>query len=252
MILSSLLLSLIQVLFVTWFVIRTIRKYSSVFLLKKSALTKIGTGLLCITFTFSLSFDPHSPLFFTPSAFVFLLMFALPFVITRALENRCQNGFQRFIDGVVLDMKCGKSLLSAFKQQSSKLPDNLNAFLQDRLLKDGSNHTVSPALSLKSVSIYISEFQKIASQNARQLDRLVHLQKQMRLDALLRHRSSQALLQTKIQCTFLTFIYFCVSLYGLKTYHWTDFKPFFLTSLVLLAFGLLLLVLLTRKKNWKT
>lgn len=252
MILSSFLLSIIQFVFTTWFVIRTTRKYSSIFLSSKSSLTKNGTAFLCLTLIFSHSFEASSFLFFLPSAVAFVLFLILPIAFTRALKIRSSKGFQSFVEGVVLDMKCGKSLLSASRSSLSKLPQPFADFVSQKLFDPRK----SPSLYLDFLSIetekYVLDFQKIAFHNARQLDQLTHLQKQMRLDALLRHRSSQALLQTNIQCVFLVLIYICVVIYGLKTYPTHTFKPFFIASFVLLALGLLILLHVSRKRRWKT
>lgn len=252
MISSFVLLSIIQITFTTWFVIRTSRKYSSTFLLPNQLMTKIGTTFLTLSFGISLTQQSNSLLFFTPTIFVLLIVLGAPFLISKYFETLCHKGFHVFVDGVVLDMKCGRSLASASNLQLDSLPLVLRAWMQDRLSRKSSSESTKVPFGSEKLAVYVSEFLKIAAQNSQQLALLHHLQKQIRLDAVLRHKSRQALLQTKIQSFFLIFIYVCVLFYGLKTYPWIEFKPFFLISFSLLALGLLLLNVLTRKRKWKT
>lgn len=252
MFLSPIIQLSLQVLIVSWFVIRTIRKYSSISFFEKSRMTKIGTLILFISFCFSWLVSTSSPLFFTPTLIVLLLSPLLHFALGKQLETRYRKAFQDFLHGVILHMKCGQSLHSSTKMNLNLLPKILHSDITQILEKRILKNSTFPFESLKFHRNHFLEFQKIANQNGKQLDQLCLLQKQMHLDALLRHRSSQALLQTKIQSFFLCLLYCGVSLYGVQTYSWTHFKPFLLISLTLLALGLLLLQFLTRKKKWKT
>lgn len=252
MILSSFFLMLIQIIFVTWFVIRTTRKYSSIFLSKKLAMTKIGTAFLFTTFIISWIFDASTWLFFLPSCCVTLASLSLPSVIHKYLETLCYKGFREFVDVLVLDIKCGKSIQSSFKNQLPKLNEPLRSHLQDTFSKKSFPHAKKAHFLNPILTTFLFELQKIVHLKVNQLDQLAHLQKQIRLDAVLRHKSRQAMLQTRIQAFFLFIIYFCIAFYGLKTYPWYHIKPFFISSFILMALGLLVLKIITRKRSWKT
>jgi|GEM_PF-1625777 len=252
MILSSLCLSLIQIIFATWFVIRTSRKYSSTFFSEKARLTKIGTAFIVLTSVISVHFRADSFWFFIPSGAIFLFLVLFPFTLSKILEIRCHKGFYDLMPALIFEMKCGKSLTTALHLHARKLPKPFRLFIESGMENSSQEDSSPPSFLPKSVVHFVFEFQKISRQRSSQLEQLAQLQKQMRLDALLRHKSSQALLQTKIQCVFIVFIFVCVGMYGLSSYPWNRFRPFLFASAVLLASGLLLLKGLTRKRKWKT
>lgn len=252
MMLAPIILSLAQIVFVTWFVIRTSRKYSSTFSAKKNSLTKIGTTFIFLTTVISALADPASWMFFIPLVCSILISVAAPLLISKNLESLCSKGFQDFIGSVIFEMKCGKALVPSARAHLDGLPPPLRVWLTERIIDPSGPSESRTRFLPPNLKNSVLELEKIALQKTAQLDQLLHLQKQIRLDAVLRHRSRQALMQTRIQCFFIVFLFLGVAIYGWNSYPWELFRPFLGTAFILLAFGLLVLSAITRKTKWKT
>lgn len=252
MLLSSIYLAVIQISFITWFVIRTIRKYSSTFIAKKMRLTKIGTVFLTFTLVISFTHSAHSVVFFVPTMIFCVSSIGLPFLLARRHENLCHKGFLLFLQSIIFEMKSGKSLMSASKTHLLLLPEALRSVIVSKILdKQSPNTSLKEQISKRLLKL-TDDLQEIAGMNSNQLQQIQLFQKQLKLDALLRHKSRKALLQTHIQCIFLLLLFSALTIYSFCTYPWSEFKFFFFVSLVLMALGLLLLLKISRSPKWKT
>ncbi|MAV92222.1 MAG: hypothetical protein CL676_12450 [Bdellovibrionaceae bacterium] len=215
-------------------------------------MTKIGTLFLAFSYIISLNFSANSLLFFTPTMVALIVHFVLPHLLKTKREILCSKGFQAFLQAAIFEMKCGVGFLSAAKKQSAHLPKEIRDQILFNISNSTSNSGKNPLLQNKKLRFWCQELEKIGRKNANQLNQLITLEKQIRLDALLRHRSSKALLQTRMQAFFISFLFVGLSVFSLKTYPLQQIKWLILISILLMALGLLLLTWISRKRKWKT
>lgn len=252
MIFSNPLIGIFQVTFVILFVIRTVRKYSSVNSRQKNVLTKIGTAFVFIAAIISILASPSSLIFFLPSMAVFLCPILLDLYLKKRLEQQCHSGLPKMIDSMILEMYRGSSFKLARSKALQYLPFESQCLVTKAFSKNSIETNEISSFLPEIVHKSVTELIKIEQSSSNQLGRLKHFRDHMYSQQDFRHKSGQALLQTRIQSLLILILYVLVLIFSLFQHPWPQLKPFFFISAAMLGTGLLSVHLITRKRKWKT
>lgn len=218
----------------------------------RKALTNFGTFYV-LTIIVSVVLFRGNPLLVGFSAVLCLLfLLILTVIIRRKRERMFYHCFLFFLDRMVLFMRSGKSFHESLQASTEgeknyfyqkKLTDLVQfvVFLQQKQSKKQLSFSLNMAIELK----------KIANIPHQQLENVLYLRRNLKIEEKIRQKSEQVLRQIRLQATILSVLYIILMVGWVYFQGFQANKEVMLSSLTLFILGTIWIYRGGRRYEWK-
>jgi len=238
-----------QTVFGNLFVIRTLQIFATRSLIPTSALTKIGTAIICVA-SFVVFFCDSSPIL----AGILILIAHLSvipmglYLERKKIAELCVE-LPTFVNRWIMNLKLGAASTSSREKSLASHSEQFQALMRP-LFSTTNAQQLSRKHPLMSLSVS-RELVRTANEPHAALARLENLRETLRRADEFRRKSGQATRQTTIQSSVMLFLLFALMIFTLHRYGWRRCSDLVLWSVLLSAFGVASMSVLSRKTRWK-
>ena len=250
MMLIEQLILFLNLIFGSIFVYRIIKKMIAQAYYSKTKLTKIGIAVFCFYFLLIIVTANTYWTYLVQILLCLLLKRLIQMYMSYYLQSLYWREFPRFLSHLKLRIQLGEGFRSSVRAClplcSRELQHIISRIMEVVVFSQHSFDDKVPMFIYENIYL----FKKIDRSPHLSLTMLKHAHDSLLMKKNFRHKSGQILLQTYIQSTVLVFLYCITVAYSHFNYSIFNHSKLFLTSLILMMFGVLILKLLTRSFKW--
>lgn len=213
--------------------------------------TRIFLVLAALMIVFFIILAPHPSLLWIFFGTLFILLKLLPQLFSRYQEKLIQSHTLRMLDHLILSVQSGHSLRASLAMLSRQEPSLLRVSWENLVHAIAVEN--SPA-SLKSPSLkkLFGELSRIEKSQAKCVDQLRSLRRNLKTLEDFRRRSGQVSLQIRMQAAISTLLFAGLLLFMITQFGFYQHQTLILVSGTLFFIGVVTVFVIGRRLQWTT